>query len=277
MRDSVWRKWTAALCVVTAVAAQAPLASADEADGIITKGTELRRQGRDAEALAEFQKAARMRKSARATAQIALAEQALGLWVDANQHLGQALEEGHDPWIKKNRKTLESALSTIQGHLCRIEVWGAPSGAEVSIDGKRVGTLPNVTTWAAPGDVLFEVKAEGYTGMQRAMKTGEGGRIREHVELRRAAVEPVAKEERAPRVPKLEASLAATQEAEPATLVAKPAEATPITDPAEGSAQHRWWLWTLVGVGVIAGGATTAWFLTHRGQTCDRPPCSTWN
>ena len=49
------------------------------AEAAISKGIELRRQGRDRDALTEFQKAVGLHKTPRAVAQVALAEQALGL------------------------------------------------------------------------------------------------------------------------------------------------------------------------------------------------------
>ena len=62
----------------------APFAHADaqsEADALITKGVGLREKGRDEEALDVFRQALAKSPSARARAQVALAEQALGMWV----------------------------------------------------------------------------------------------------------------------------------------------------------------------------------------------------
>ncbi len=65
-------------------------ALSEDLDAILRKGNELRRVGRDREALAEFQRAARIANTARVNAQIALAEQALGLWVEAETHMAKA-------------------------------------------------------------------------------------------------------------------------------------------------------------------------------------------
>ena len=280
MGDRLLHRSAAALVIVAAFATlgSASRALAADADELIEKGKELRRQGRDAEALAQFQEAARLHESPRATAQIALSEQALGLWVEANLHLTQALDKSEDPWIAKNRAALDGALSTIRAHLCRLELWGTPAGADVSVDGKRVGALPSVTTWAAVGEVQVDVKAAGYSPWQRLMKTPERGSVREHVTLREAAAAPSAGDQSGESRSKAETNLAAAQPIDaPPALVAKPSDATP---DAAGTApaHHRWWLWTLVGVGVLAGGVAAALLLTHgSSQTCDPATCSTWN
>src|SRR5947209_3601580 len=79
------------------------------ADAAIRRGVDLRKQGRDMDALEEFRKAYAAARSPRALAQIALAEQALGRWVDAESDLDQALASKSDPWIRKNVATLNGA------------------------------------------------------------------------------------------------------------------------------------------------------------------------
>ena len=176
--------------------------SAADVEALFKKGTELRRKGRDADALVEFQKAARLQDSPRAWAQVALAEQALGLWLDANTHIGRALESHQDPWILKNQDALEAAHKIIRTHLCQLEVWGAPAGAQVSIDGKRAGVLPDVTTWLDAGSVALEITATGFVPLAKTLNLPEGGRVREHADLRRprlGAVVPAVSVAPAPR------------------------------------------------------------------------------
>ena len=79
-----------------------------------------------------FERAAQIRKTPRAAAQMGLTEQALGLWVRAEEHIKEAVADMHDPWVRKNRATLDESLATIQERLATIEVWGErPTGAEV--------------------------------------------------------------------------------------------------------------------------------------------------
>jgi len=290
----------AGMMILTVVAGlavgAAPARAADDIETILKRGTELRRQNRDREALAEFQRAARLQDSPRVDAQMALAEQALGLWLEAHTHLSRALEHGNDPWISKNRTPLDRALATIRTHLSLLEVWGDPAGAEVRIDGKLVGKLPQVSLWLAAGDSPLQVTADGHAPLSKTLTIPEAARLREHVALRPMA-RPLATEaptlSSSPRAtsppaigaaPNLTAS--PSTEAVPAVLVAKPNDAVPRRADSSGDdavsadvpAYRRWWFWTLIGAGALAAAGGTAWVVTHRtgnGDACTGT-CSTW-
>lgn len=157
---------------------------ADDVDAIVSRGVELRRYGRDADALAEFQRALRLKDTPRVRAQMALAQQALGLWVPAEADLVDALVHKDDPWIEKNRATLSAALTTIQSHLGSLEIWGTPAGAEILVDMKEVGTLPLTRPLRVSGDsVLVVVRAAGFMETSRSVRVVAGTLVREHVEL----------------------------------------------------------------------------------------------
>jgi hypothetical protein len=91
-------------------------ARADAADDAIKRGVELRRERKDAEALEQFQLAQSVRSSPRGLAQVALAEQALGRWSDAERDLQGALQVKNDAWIEAHRSILEQALAAVQEH-----------------------------------------------------------------------------------------------------------------------------------------------------------------
>src|SRR5689334_14201627 len=63
----------------------------ESADRLLKRGVELRKAGKDDEALEAFRAAYTSRPSPRAQAQIGLAEQALGRWGDAERDLSEAL------------------------------------------------------------------------------------------------------------------------------------------------------------------------------------------
>jgi tetratricopeptide (TPR) repeat protein len=138
-----------ALALLGAVTARPSDAVADDVDAIVKKGTDLRRQGRDREALVEFERAARIDETPRVTTQIALAEQALGIWEDAWAHLRKALAHSGDPWIQKNHEVLQTALGVIEEHVGTIEIWGTPDGAEVFLDDNAIGKLPSANPTAS--------------------------------------------------------------------------------------------------------------------------------
>jgi hypothetical protein len=135
---------------------------------LIREGIALRKQNHDAAALEKFRQAHAIEPTARALAQIGLAEYALGKWVEASQHLREALEAKADQWIEKNRATLAQSLTKVDEHVGTLEILGGPGGATVSIDGVARGTLPLVRPLTvAIGTVTIELTAGGYAPMRR--------------------------------------------------------------------------------------------------------------
>ncbi len=128
----------AAMAFAPAVAqAQTP-----EVERLLRHGIELRQQGNNAEALAEFQRAHQLANTPRTLAQVALAEQALGRWVNAEMHLREALRSANDPWITRNRAALDGALGVIAQHVGQVMVRCDVDGAELWIGERRAGALP---------------------------------------------------------------------------------------------------------------------------------------
>src|SRR6185295_18990919 len=111
-------------------------------EAIIERGIELRRTGQDRLALVWFERALAVDGSVRALAQVALAEKALGLWPEAQQHLQQALRQNGDPWIVEHRATLEAASREISSQLGSLEISCNVDGAEVRLDGQFLGQTP---------------------------------------------------------------------------------------------------------------------------------------
>jgi tetratricopeptide (TPR) repeat protein len=181
--------WSAAVGPCRALAASA----ATEADAALKRGVELRRRGDDAQALVEFQRGYAIYRTARALAQIGFAEQALGRWHDAEEHLGQALADSDDVWVYRNRATIESSRALVAGHLGSLEVLGSPEGAELRVDGRLVGRLPLARPIrVAAGNVGVELRAEGYLPSSRPVTIAAGQLSRETITLQKIEAAPVA-------------------------------------------------------------------------------------
>lgn len=175
---------------------------APEAEVAIRRGIELRRRGDDAAALAEFQRADGLAPSSRTQAQIGFAEQALGRWRDAEEHLVRALADGGDVWIRKNRPTLERSRAAVGAHLGSLEVLGGPAGAELRVDGHVLGRLPLARPLrVAAGTVGVEVRADGYLPTARSVTIAAGELTRETVSLQKIEGSPVPFAAFAPRLP----------------------------------------------------------------------------
>jgi hypothetical protein len=153
--------------------AQSPDSAAQEptAEDLIAKGIDLRKQGHDAEALATFERAYARQASPRAAAQIALAHHALAQWREAERGLFEALRNGDDPWVVRNRLYLEESLAVVQAHLAWLEVVSNVAGAEVWMDRELCGRLPlEQPLRIVAGEVAIEVRAAGYAAMNRTLQ-----------------------------------------------------------------------------------------------------------
>jgi hypothetical protein len=137
-------------------------AVAEDPEALIHRGVELRKKGHDAEALPLFQRAFDLSHSARAEAQVGLAEQALGNWLVGARHLREALSAS-EPWIEQHRATIEEALQVAQQHLGSVVLAGGVAGGEVLLDGEPVGTLPlREPLWVVPGAHKIVVNKDNY-------------------------------------------------------------------------------------------------------------------
>jgi serine/threonine-protein kinase len=134
-------------------------------------GVTLREQGKDLEALDVFRQVFERGKAPKARAQMGLAEQALGRWVDAEAHLEEALAATGDPWISGNRGTLEQALGVIRDRLGSLEVLcevPAAAAAEVVVDGQTRGKLPlERPLRVVAGTVMVQVQGKGFAAVHR--------------------------------------------------------------------------------------------------------------
>ena len=182
----MWRTWrirSAALALLMSFQIVPRLARAEDAEEIIAHGVALREQGKDDLALEEFRRAYAINPTPKGCAQMALAEQALGLWVPAEEHLRSAMNT-EDPWVARNRRALTQSLGVMQQHLGTLDLRGGVRGADVYVDGARVGTLPLSAKRVEAGRRNVEVRAPGYYVSSRFVAVPPGEVARETIELR---------------------------------------------------------------------------------------------
>ena len=111
-------------------------------------------------------------------------EQALGLWIDAERDLLDALGPADHPRIARHRAPLDASLAEIRGHLGTLEVRSPAPGARVRVNAAEPVALP----LAAPlrvlaGTVRYEVAAEGYAPTRRTTAVSAGALTRDEVVL----------------------------------------------------------------------------------------------
>jgi hypothetical protein len=242
----------------------APNAGGD-AEALISRGLELRERGDDREALAQFQRAYALSKGPRALAQIALAEQALGHWVDAETHLGDATRRTDDPWIARNSALLGPALTEIQDHLGSLELSGGIPGAQVFLNGILAGTFPLPgPVRVQAGSVAVEVRAPGYLPVVRTVIVQARGLARESIVM--IAANPVMP----PPVPVAQIGSAAPGRA----VAAVATNGTEGSSSSPSSSEPAWGarkkVALAVGAGAVVGLAVgTTFLLVQRGRADD--------
>jgi hypothetical protein len=178
----------AAQAAPTSPAARPPVAApADqvtESEALVQQGIAQRRAGEDQAALETFRRANALTPSPRIRAQVALAEQALGQWASADTDLRAALREENDPWIQRNRASLEAALTSIGSRLATVELSCNHAGATLLINGREVGTFPLAQPLRLEsGSAALEVRMQGYRTIRRTIDVEGGRSFRENFAL----------------------------------------------------------------------------------------------
>jgi tetratricopeptide (TPR) repeat protein len=159
-------------------------------DGFLNQGITFMEKGDYKSALMEFRKADAENPTPRSVAQIGLAEQALGRWVDAETHITDALAHKNDIWINPRRVYLDKALVDVRSHLAHLLVTGIPAGAEVLLDEEIVGVLPfQRPLRIVVGTRQLEVRAAGFETTRKTIHAGVGENARHEIAL---ATRPVA-------------------------------------------------------------------------------------
>lgn len=168
-----------------------PVRASDDDAAIIHRGVELRKEGRNAEALLAFQRAFDEHPTPRARAQIALAEQALGRWLEAESGLVEALANESDPWIRRNVVPLDAALDVIRDHLGTLVIECSVAGAAVSLNGVVVGTSPLPPSLrVVAGNSTIQVTLNGYETVERIVEVGPRNEVTVSIDLTASARRP---------------------------------------------------------------------------------------
>ncbi|MFO0625075.1 MAG: hypothetical protein U0325_05610 [Polyangiales bacterium] len=165
-----------------------------QVEALLRRGVALRQRGDDAGALDQFQRARALSDEPRVLAQVALAEQALGRWVDAARDLREAASHEDDPWIRRNAAALGGARDEIMRHVGGLTVEGPGAQGELRVDDARVAALPmTAPVVVLAGERALEVRREGYTPWTQAITVRPGELNRVDVPaLQALVVTPVA-------------------------------------------------------------------------------------
>ena len=250
-------------CVATlALVRPASAAPADQTDKLIRRGLELRRAGQDEQALEQFRAAYAVHAAPAAKAQIGLAEQALGRWVDADSDLREALGHKGDRWIDKNEAALRAALATIAQHVGSLQISGSPAGARVSVDDRDVGTIPfSQPVRVVAGEAVVSVSAPGHTEISRKVIVTAGSLTREmftlHAVTRNPSPEAGNDASTKDRAPPADAAGGRVRESHPRPITLVVEQPPKDTEPHRGVSAARVWGIAIGSAGVLAAGVGT--------------------
>ena len=179
-----------AVLSVTVVASTAQ--AEDDPEVLIREGVSLRRSGDDAKAYGYIKRAYDISHTPRTTAQLGLVEQALGRFLDSQQHLSEALD-GNDAWVDQNRAVLEKSRESVRQHLGKIELHGLPPGAVVGISGQPPILVPkDGVLWVPPGMVKLALSAPDHTSVSKEAVASAGMSVELEVDFPLAAPAPGA-------------------------------------------------------------------------------------
>src|SRR5439155_11763122 len=117
-----------------------------------------------------FRRAYQARPAPRTRAQMALAEQALGRWIEAETDLAETLRTQGDTGVDKNRDKLAEGLEKIRGHLGWLDV-EAREGAELWVNGTRIGPLPRESVRVVAASTEVEIRHSDFQPWARAIDT----------------------------------------------------------------------------------------------------------
>ncbi len=193
--------------LLSVVAAAHPLAALaqsapDDPGDLLRGGIELRRDGRNEEALEALRRAVEAERSGRALAELGYVERSLGHWMDAETHLAEALLLEEERWVRHHRRDVQDALSEVRASIGRVRVTSNVDGAEVRVNGAVAGRTPmSEPVRVGVGRVTVELRLAGYTTGNRTVSVTSAEDAEAHVPLDRAGPPPEAEAPPPPQCP----------------------------------------------------------------------------
>lgn len=226
----------AALWVVLAIAPTENAAAKAEAQALLSQGAELYEQGNYAAALERFTAAYEVFPSPKLWFNIGQANRDLGRPVEALEAFERFLSEAPAALPEAVAEARRSATD-LAGKLGQLRVTCSTPGAEVAVDGRRVGTVPPArTVWTTPGRHQVTVRHSGFLPAIEDAEVTAGGTRSVTIELRALAPPP----------------------GDPALSSAERRESADDTETRAAPLYRRAWFWVAVGAVVAAGGVTIA-------------------
>jgi hypothetical protein len=178
----------AALCATLAITAPAraqaptgataPEAANAQADDLTHRGVDFIKKHQWAEAEALLRQAWGLRHAYDIAGNLGLAEAGLGRWREASEHLAFALETFPANGKAAHRELLREKLAKVREELGALTIVVGTAGAEVLVDGQRVGTAPlSGAVFVEAGAHSVEARLPGYVTARQGVEAVRGGAL----------------------------------------------------------------------------------------------------
>jgi hypothetical protein len=190
LRSWVLSLWLFVVATGHPLVAKAQSASSDPG-ALLSEGVALRREGRHEEALPVLRRALEAARTGRALSELGYVERSLGLWLDAETHLSEALTFTDERWIRHHRHEVREALEQVRASIGRLRVSANVEGAEVRVNGVLVGRTPlREPMRLGVGRVTVELRLPGYRTATREVSIDASEEAEAHLFLEREGPPP---------------------------------------------------------------------------------------
>ena len=141
-------------------------------------GNEAFSRGNTHEAYREYRTAWQLNRAFDIACNLGRAEAELGKLIESAQHLTYCLDNfsaSPQPHVRVARQKYAELFATVKAQVSSLELTVEPDGAEVSVDGKPVGTTPlSRPVYLMPGTHRIEVNMPGYRELTRQVPAAAG-------------------------------------------------------------------------------------------------------
>jgi hypothetical protein len=162
-----------------------------EADRHFKSGVALFKEQKYAEALAEFERAYEIAPHPLVLYNIAGCHRELSHYADAVKYYNRFLDQGKGKVPAARLTAAKSELDGILARIARVSVQITPEGAELTVDGNVLGTMPlEMPLILPPGEHKLSARVPGYKDAERNLRLASGDEV--DVELKLPMLPPEA-------------------------------------------------------------------------------------
>ncbi|MCK6550698.1 PEGA domain-containing protein [Myxococcota bacterium] len=214
---------------------------------LLNGGNALFEKGDYIGALAKYEQAYATYPSAKIFFNIAEAHNKLDHPVEAADAYERFLAEANVDPASGPAKKVQERLDGLKPRIALVEAFGEPTGADIVVDGKAIGSLPMKPVRVKAGKLALKASMPGYSAYEATIDAPGGQTTPIEIKL---TLESVAARDQTPDIG-----------AAPVAITEAPGD-----EGGGGGVTSKWWFWGAVGLGVVAAGTAVALAATSGGS-----------